>query len=510
MNRYSKKKPTAFVQPHSIRTSRGPFKPSSLFKEFTADVVARTSEKALHYAADTFNNKVTDLLTGVNVNSKVTVGSVYNGHGSFFSSSSNVVTYSVKNKVQNVLLGEATSDVHTTTLNIGKPTTKRLLNKSSQFVVAKKLIKDSNRDYKTVSKRSSLTASYGFNQRLYSFKLQDLYTTVKDMRVLYNSKWQNYQKNFADKGINKTLYGDFLSEYLKLTIKSESDHYSTIVKIHLVKIHDTDIDLNMVAKRCFPNGKSNIIDALPTDMRYSKLKKNSNFNCIGLTDLACTLNKSTYFKSNCTIVKTFKRTLGPSDIWKFNYNLNYGPGIILNDLFQTKNDNHPIAYAIVVDVQGDPRASITDSNGLNYDGTSPGRVNFSFERSIRLIKEQDWSNTGEIFTVSQFEDQSMEFENEELSQYFTSDREEKMNINFQDINIERGVTQPDIQYNLRYSEGRIPVYATRQYTNVVDMNSSNYTQASNSTEASSDATQTDENQFDKFMDDLDNYVGDDD
>ena len=490
---------SAFVTPINLKTGSHVVRTKSLAKALATEAIASASQKTLLKAANICQSRVSDFLDGVNVNNKATVGSIYNGHGSFFSSASSLITYSVSNKVQNVVLGEATSNITTTSLSVGRTTSKRLINKSSQLVIAKKLIKDSNRDYKSVTKRSSLTASYGFNQRLHSFMLEDLYTTVKDMRVLYKPKWEDYQKNFADKGINKTLYGDFLSEYLQLRIKSESDHYSTMVKIHLVKVHDTDIDLNMVAKGCFPNGKSNVIDALPTDMRYSKLKKNGTFNCVGLTDLNCTLNKSTYFKSNCTIVKTFKRVLGPSDIWKFNYYLSYGPGIVLNELFQSKNDKHPIAYAMVVDIQGDPRASITDSNGLNYDGSSPGRVNFSFERSIKLIKEQDWSNSGEKFTVTQFEDQSMEFEDEGLSEYFTKDREEKMNIDFEDINIVRGVDQKNTKYNLRYSEGRIPVYTNKQFTNVVDMNSSN------STETKDFNSDTEEEQTVI----LDNYLGDD-
>ena len=63
-----------------------------------------------------------------------------------------------------------------------------------------------------------------------------------------------------------------------------------------------------------------------------------------------------------------------------------------------------------------------------------------------------------MFTVSQFEDQSNDFENEQLNDYFTSDREEKININFEDTNIIRGITKENIKYNLRYSEGRIPTY----------------------------------------------------
>lgn len=494
---------SAFVSPMmSFKTKGSSFKATKqLAKAILLDRAARAGEQSLLYAAQRCQNKIFDMAEGIHINNKKTIGSIYNGHGSLFATSSNNVTYSVKNTAQQVLLGEATSSIHRTSLHVGKPTTKRLKSKASQLVLSEKLIKDSNRDYKTVKKRSSLTSTFGFNQRLHSFLLEDLYTTVEDMRILYKNKWKDYQKNFADKGINKTLYGDFLSESLKLTVKSESDHYSTLVKIHLIKIHDTDIDTHMVAKACFPTSKTNIIDALPTDMRYGKLTKNGKFNCTALTDLKCTLNKSTYFKSNCTIAKTFQRVLGPSDVWKFNYDLEYGPGIILNELFQTKNEKHPIGYAFVVDIQGDPRASITDRNGLNYDGTSPGRVNFSFERTIRLIKEQDWSNSGELFTVSQFEDQSNEFENEEFSQYFNSDREEKMNISFEDINIVRGVNQENVEYNLRYSEGRIPTYKSNQFPNIVDLDEI----PADNIQKNSTETEIEEEDISEI---LENYVGD--
>ena len=306
---------------------------------------------------------------------------------------------------------------------------------------------------------------------------------------------------------------------MKLNIKSESDHYSVIAKIHLVEIHDSNKSLYTIAQKCFPNQKSTVIDAIPADTRFGKLKRNQQFSTSCLSDLNCTLNKSSYFKSNCTIVKTFQRTLGPSDTWKFNYTLKYGPGIILNEIFQDKDAYHPIAYAFVIDLQGDPRASVTDENGLNYDGSSPGRVNFSFERRITLIKEQDWDNSGEVFTVSQFEDQSNDFENEELIDYFTHDREERMNINFEDINIIRGTTQENIKYNLRYSEGKIPTYSSAQYVNLVDiepLDPSNSTKTKDNQQEKPAPVGASEKQdsehsedFNEEYLDLSNYQGDD-
>ena len=135
--------------------------------------------------------RLMDLLNGANVNRKTTIGSRYNGHDSLFPSPTNYISYSVRNTSQNVILGESTSRIYNTRLNLGRPNSRRLNTKSFQLVRAEKLIKDSNRDYKGVRKRSGLSANFGFNQRLYSFMLEDLYTTVKDIRILYSNKWSS-------------------------------------------------------------------------------------------------------------------------------------------------------------------------------------------------------------------------------------------------------------------------------------------------------------------------------
>ena len=175
-----------------IRTNGGRFsKPGEMFKHFCYDQILTAGERVLFAMAHKSQARLMDLLNGANVNRKTTIGSRYKGNDSLFPSPTNYISDSVRNTSQNVILGEATSRIYNTRLNVGRPNSRRLNTKSFQLVRAEKLIKDSNRDYKGVRKRSGLSANFGFNQRLYSFMLEDLYTTVKDIRILYSNKWSS-------------------------------------------------------------------------------------------------------------------------------------------------------------------------------------------------------------------------------------------------------------------------------------------------------------------------------
>jgi len=71
--------------------------------------------------------------------------------------------------------------------------------------------------------------------------------SVKDYYFLY----KDYLKNYISRLITVNLYGDIFYERMKLTLKSETDHYSVTCKIHLVKITNFSINLLNILENAF-------------------------------------------------------------------------------------------------------------------------------------------------------------------------------------------------------------------------------------------------------------------
>ena len=80
---------SAFAGPINLKTGSSIIRTKSLAKALATEAIASASQKTLLTAANICQSKVSNFLDGVNVNNRATVGSIYNGHGSFFSSASN-------------------------------------------------------------------------------------------------------------------------------------------------------------------------------------------------------------------------------------------------------------------------------------------------------------------------------------------------------------------------------------------------------------------------------------
>jgi hypothetical protein len=87
-------------------------------------------------------------------------------------------------------MGKNSATYQRTHVHIGCQTTDRLrrIKYNPNIDYDEKLIASSNRDYLGHEKRKNLTISSGFNQKGYTFLMQDTYFTVDDYLKLYNSK----------------------------------------------------------------------------------------------------------------------------------------------------------------------------------------------------------------------------------------------------------------------------------------------------------------------------------
>lgn len=386
-------------------------------------------------------------------------GVLFNGGKSFTNSAHESVTYSVSNSNTAISIGECASRIYSTYFHVGKSSSGNLYKKGRDKLVDTKVLLDTDRDYLDTLSRRTLTSTFGFNQKSFDILLSDTYMSVKDYHFLYKDHLKNYTSRLA----TVNLYGDIFYERTKLTIKSETDHYSMTCKIHLAKIINSSVNPSNILENAFTD---NLLAAssfkIPVERQLSVPVIHQKFRGNVLTDLKASLGLSDWFSDNVKIIKTFTRTLGPSDSWKFEMYHHMGPGILLNKI----NENfshpeiclHPVGYVLIVEAMGDPRASLTRrEDGENFNGRSPGRFTYSFEKSIKFIREAIDGDLLENLTCRSFLKNDEDWEDTSLKDYFSPNREEKINIEYSQINVNR-FPDGNKDYQLRYGESRLAVY----------------------------------------------------
>jgi hypothetical protein len=131
--------------------------------------------------------------------------------------------------------------------------------------------------------------------------------------------------------------------------------------------------------------------------------------------------------------------------------------------------------SLIVEAMGDPRASLTRrKDGENFNGRSPGRYTYSFVKRLKFIREAIDGYLLEVLTTRSFIKNDEDFEDNELRDYFSPNREEKINVVYFDINVNRTFDRSK-DYQLRFGEGRLAVYVEPElarFMNSLDSKSS--------------------------------------
>jgi hypothetical protein len=97
----------------------------------------------------------------------------------------------------------------------------------------------------STEKLTIVTSTFLFNQRSYDFLGSYTFMKVKYYKFLF----RNYQDKLKSRLPNKKIYGNIFYEHLRLSIKLETDYYSTRLKLHLVKIIEPEVEISTL----FPN-----------------------------------------------------------------------------------------------------------------------------------------------------------------------------------------------------------------------------------------------------------------
>jgi hypothetical protein len=173
-----------------------------------------------------------------------------------------------------------------------------------------------------------------------------------------------------------------------------------------------------------------------------------------VTTLNCNIPRLESFKDRCDIIKFWDKKIGPGDIWKFNLKETFRNGLYLNKLSElTRNhgvsDNTPISYFIMVECYGDNTAAVLRKSDQEMFGNvySPSKLQFEMDFQYKYLAQAENPDEIAVFSKSSNDKQ---FEDEQTGAFYYPDRQEYLNINFEDIDL-LGAESKEAKFQLRDS-----------------------------------------------------------
>lgn len=425
-----------------------------------------------------------DAIRLVNAGASTISGLLDNGNNSPTNGELRSVPFMSSSNIQS--LGKNEAIYYKTFVHVGKPTSRNIINLSTGPLVEKitRSTSSSFKDYQDHKNRSHLTISTGFNEKSFTFLLEDTYFSVQDYYDLYKIETRfadELKKNRPD-GI-KEIFGAVLHTKNKFKIKNRTPQFSSHVAIHLVKIKDIRANVRSLLQEIVNNSeqsKENSNGKIPSDFQYSTptlFDYKNRFGISFLTDLVCTLSMSQKFKEKATIVKSWHATLPAGSIWEFNLTTHLGRGIHLNkindfyleaptaniietisqkmeqvkgnlrkgksaelndlrsyvdDLLIKRANEHPSGYIFVFEVVGDRRASILrKKDGDIFSGYSPSTLGIEFDTEITYLTAQD--NEDELLVYKRNRQNKNFSEDSSFNDIFCPDRQVAFHVDSQNI-----------------------------------------------------------------------------
>lgn len=396
-------------------------------------------------------------------------------------------------------LGINNCSVYRTKYHIGQPTTKKIKNQLNTplVVLNKKSLATDLKDYQSHDKRKQLVSTSGFNEKGFTFFLEDTFLQIKDLIKLFDKDKRIKQNILKNKNGIRNVYGCIYNTCLNLKIRSSMNYYTTSLQIHLIKMNDIHDDPRQLLEQITNNNFDKVIEKIdvnknlrgneqdddelleknisksnlkktiknsliekikrfgthrariadrgkiPEDEQYTDPQlsnKNNRFASSFCTSIKTQLNDSILFKDRAKIVHTWCHKMNPGSIWDFTLVHHFGKGIHLNYLYDIEllNENNCVGYFLVLEQLGDRRATlIRISNNDKFDGNGPSSLRYSFEHSITYLGiEDDDASYEDDAKPSVYKTKRREedfAENSEFSKTFTPDREPAFHVNHDDI-----------------------------------------------------------------------------
>jgi hypothetical protein len=280
-------------------------------------------------------------------------------------------------------------------------------------------------DISSTERRERNDFEVGFNQKGFWMD-KTWYWTRADIESesdgMFNYISKGDTDNFYKPRSEVVPYLGWIMEKVELVFENTNNYFPTVMKIHMCCLKSSDLIGREIDVSNDGTGNSNqqvghveralsqrvIIpndtvkaagrvpaayslpqadSATPASFEYSQI----------IHDKDTTLLKSSYFRENFKIVKTYKKVLGPSDTWEFHYTQHRGRGINLQPWMQQAQEGNtnpygtcPAGYFPIVELVGRKCEAIktpVDSEGGRAIGTSPVAVTFEAKKSSLFIND---------------------------------------------------------------------------------------------------------------------------
>lgn len=452
----------AFVpQGTTIRTRLGRHTSANFLKDLGLNNIKSDGNLANRFfSSSLFSETISKAVSDLAIKGAHRIGTIYFGNNTFSNSGNSTVPFISKESSFNTIFvnDQDPSVIYKTELHFGRPTSKTLWRKKDiNSNLIKRTLTNTERDYLSVIKKPFLTSDIGFNQRRFDFLGSDTYMTIKNyFDMLTHGKF-----NFETDRHKVTYYADVFNEEYLLSIRSLTDYYNVTIKIHFCKLNNPLLNVVDLIKGSFYS-EFNLEDKgayrVPKKKQLKPIQSFSKFKHSVITTKDCVFSQSDYMKENCTIVKTFSKILRPDDIWNFSYTHHHGPGMVINKLFnhpiKDVKQTHPTGLFVIVQIDGDPRGSITrNEDNTIFSGSSSAKISYKFERKLTYLADDE-----ENLTYRKFQSNEDDFTNEILQSKYEADREDFMNVNYEDLEVQRAqIKESKKLYNVNYGVGRLPL-----------------------------------------------------
>ena len=209
------------------------------FQKHAADFAAGKTNRESFFKAITPADKMQSLINiGVRSLTGVALKRVANGIGSLSNAkeeTSPLMTHSIRTP-----MSKNQSYIEYTKAHVGHETSSRLKKMKSSVPnldYDEKIFASSAKDYIQHDKRKNLMIKGGFNEKTFTFLMEDTYLRVKDYLNLYNQNTEMV-KTLKNRKTKTDLYGCVYRTTNVIKIINKMDHYDTNIRIHLVKLKD--------------------------------------------------------------------------------------------------------------------------------------------------------------------------------------------------------------------------------------------------------------------------------
>ena len=267
-------------------------------------------------------------------------------------------------------------------------------------------------------------------------------------------------KSRKDEKPDNKYYSALLSTKTELKLMNRMPVYDLNVIVHLVKFKNFDSRVTTV-KELIKDLKASTAEEIRNKRYLERIKQKDikqeleseefKFSRQLVTSLNLNITNLESFQKNCILVNSWRRTIPTGGHWYITFNEKFRDGIYLNkfhELVEDKIDmDTPMNSFLLIEYFGDNRASVFREADEQTISSVYSPCYISYEMKLNITHVSNIKSPDEILCYSKLK-KSDEFEDESLQMDFYPNREEKFNINFDDIKIGDEKNKKGAKYRL--------------------------------------------------------------